>query len=108
MSLELPIVGVREPPITVFVSIGNVNSALTFRDWSAFHQEIRDMLHRAGGAFQDELFSAQHVAWQTACWCVDVKPGIVERLKGELAAIGAKYGRGMIGWNEVSTSVLLG
>ena len=108
MSQELPIVGVRELPITVFVSIGNVGSALNFHDWSAFRREMRDMLERSGAVFQDELFSAPHVAWQTACWCIDVKPGIIDRLKGELAAIGAQYGRGLIGWNEIASSVLLG
>lgn len=108
MSQELPIVAVREPKVTVFVSIGNVGSALNFHDWSSFHREMSDMLVRSGAKFHDELFSSPTAAWQTACWCIDVKPGIIDRLKGELAAIGAQYGRGLIGWNEIASSVLLG
>lgn len=97
-----------EPVLTVFVSIGNVGSVLDYRQWSAFHGEMAEMMERAGATFQDWWFSPPTSDWQTACWCVDIKPGIAERLKGELAAIGAQYGRGMVAWNEVSSAIILG
>ena len=95
-------------PVTVFVSIGNVGSALTYADWSAFHEAIAAKMDQAGAVFQDWWFSPPTANWQTACWCVDVQPGIVDRLKGELGAIGAKYGTRMVAWNEVASAVILG
>lgn len=95
-------------PVTVFVSIGNVNDVLVAREWAAFHAQVTEMLQLGGAVFQDAWYCGPLAQWQTAAWCIDVQEGITERLKGELGAIGAKYGRGMIAWNEVSTSVLLG
>jgi hypothetical protein len=108
MTSEQPIIGTRELPVTVFVSIGNVDDVLVARDWARFHAAVAEMLELGGAAFQGAWFSSPLAPWQTAVWCVDVKPGVIDRLKGQLAQIGASFGRGMIGWNEVSTSVLLG
>lgn len=96
------------PPMTVFVSIGNRGDVLVARQWAEFHAEVADMMEAAGAAFQGEWFCSPVAPWQTACWCVDIQPGVAERLKGKLAAVGAKYGRGMIGWSEVATAVILG
>lgn len=108
MTGEQPIVAIRDLPVTVFVSIGNVEDRLVQRQWSAFHAEVSEMLARAGAAFQGEWHSAPTAQWQTAAWCVDVKQGVVQKLKGELAVIGAKYGVGMVAWSEVASAVILG
>lgn len=94
--------------MTVWVSIGNRDDTLTSRGWAEFHGKIAEMLDRAGAIQQGEWFSNPLAPWQTACWCVDIQPGIAERLKGELGVIGAQYGRGMVAWSEVSTAVYLG
>jgi hypothetical protein len=108
VSQEPPIVAIRDLPVTAFVSIGNREDVLVQRQWAAFHAEVTEMLELAGGSFQGEWFCGPTAQWQTAAWCVDVQPGIVDRLKGELAAIGAKYGRGMVAWSEVASAVILG
>lgn len=96
------------PPVTVFVTIGNVEDQLTSRRWAAFHADIAEMLDRAGAIPQGSWFSGPTALWQTACWCVDIQPGIAERLKGELGAIGASYGRGMVAWSDVARAMYLG
>lgn len=95
-------------PVTVFVTIANIDDRLTPHVWARFHSEIAEMMQRAGAIFQGEWFCGPTALRQSACWCVAVQPGIAERLKGELAAIGAVYGRGMVGWSEVSHSAILG
>lgn len=96
------------PPMTVFVTIANLNDELSAYRWSAFHAEVCEMLNRAGAVFQGEWFCSPIALWQNACWRVDIQPGIAERLKGELAAIGVNYGRGAVTWNEVDRPTVLG
>lgn len=96
------------PPVTVFVVIANVQDQLSVGRWASFHAEVAEMIHLAGAVFQGEWFCSPVALWQNACWCIDVQPGVVERLKGELAVIGAKYGRGAVGWSEVAASYVLG
>lgn len=97
-----------EPPITVFVSIGNVQDRLVQRDWAEFHREVVLEMELAGAKFQGEWFSGPVALWQTAAWCIDIQPGIADRLKGQLGAVGAKFGTGMVAWSEVASAVILG
>jgi hypothetical protein len=108
MSSEPPIIAIRDLPTTVFVSIGNVEDRLVQRQWAAFHADVTEMLARSGATFQGEWHSPPTAQWQTACWCVDVAPGVVDRLKGQLGVVGAKYGVGMVAWSEVASAVILG
>lgn len=96
------------PPITVFITIGNVDDKLTARGWAQMHDEVAKTIELAGGIFQGEWFSSPISRRQSACWCVDIQPGITTRLKGELGALGASYGRGMVAWSEVTESRRLG
>jgi hypothetical protein len=97
-----------EPPTTVFVTVANLDDQLGAARWVALHAELAQMIERAGGHFLGEWFSAPTAPWVTACWCIDIAPGVAERLKGELAAIGVSYGRGLIGWSEVASAAILG
>lgn len=97
-----------EPAVTVFVVVANLGGVLDHRDWRTLHVEVGEMMSRGGAVFQDQWWSPPNVDWQTACWCIDVHRGIIDRLKGEIAAIGAKYGRGLVGWSEVASSSVLG
>lgn len=96
------------PPLTVFVIISNVNDELSAYRWSAFHAEVGEMLRLAGAKFLGEWYAGPTALWQNACWCVDIQPGIAERLKGEIGAIGANYGRGAVAWSEVTNKSILG
>lgn len=96
------------PPITVFVSIANVDDQLTPGRWARFHGQVSEMLQLGGAKFQGEWYSGPTALWQNACWCVDIQPGVAERLKGELGAIGMQYGRGAVAWSEVAESKILG
>lgn len=97
-----------EPPLTVFVTVANVDEQLGAARWVALHTELAEMIERAGGCFLGEWFSSPTAPWVTACWCVTVAPGIAERLKGELAAIAVSYGRGMVGWTATASTAILG
>lgn len=96
------------PTITVFVSIGNVDDRLVARQWATFHSEVAEAIELAGGVFQGEWFCSPTARWQTAAWCVDIQPGVADRLKGQLGAVGAKYGTGMVAWSEVAEALILG
>jgi len=96
------------PPMTVFVTLTNVDAVLTPPGWAELHGKVAEMIDRAGGIFQGEWFCGPTALRQTACWCVDIQPGVANTLKGKLGAIGAGYGRGMVAWSEVSTAVYLG
>lgn len=97
-----------EPPITVFVTVANVDGLLPAYRWSQLQQELVEMLDRGGAKFAGEWFSAPLAELETTSWCATVAPGVAERLKGELAAIAVSYGRGMIGWSEVAGTAILG
>jgi hypothetical protein len=90
------------------VTITNVDHQLTPPGWWELHVAVANMMEKAGAVFHGEWFCGPIASHQSACWCIDVQPGIVERLKGELAVIGAKYGRGMIAWSESPETFILG
>jgi len=87
-----------EPPITVYVTAGN--RGLAQGRWAAYITAVVDILESAGARVHAELFSTPLAQWQTACWCIELQPGIAERLKSQLAAIVFEYGQDAIGWAE--------
>lgn len=96
------------PPIAVFIVIANVDDELTPGRWAKFHSEVAELLRLAGAKFLGEWYCSPISLWQNACWCVDIQPGIAERLQEELAKIGVQYGRGAVAWNEVPEPLCLG
>lgn len=96
------------PPMVVYVCIGNNDDSLTQYRWSQYHAAVAEMLTLAGAAFHGEWFSAGSSIWQNACWCIEVQPGIADRLKSELAVIARDYEQDAISWAEVPETVFLG
>lgn len=108
MSLELPIVGVREPPITVYVTIGNDVDSLSQGRWVAYHDEVVEMITLAGARILADWYSAPLALWQGHCFCVEVKVGVIDRLMEELAKIARAFGQPGIAWAEAPKTAYLG
>lgn len=98
MSQEQPIVGMREPPVIVYVTIGNEADSLTQARWVAFHDEVVEMITLAGAQIMGDWYSAPLARWQGHCFCVQVKVGVIDRLKEELAKIARDHGP--LAWAE--------
>lgn len=93
--------------MVVYVSIGNRNDSLSQYRWASYIAAVAEMLNLAGANFHGEFFSAPVSMWQNACWCVEIQPGIADRLKLELAVIARDYEQDSIVWAEVPKTVFL-
>ncbi len=96
------------PPIGAYVSIGNSDSALAQYRWAQYHAAVTEMITLAGATIHGEFFSAPTAQWQNACWCIELQPGIADRLKSELAKVAQDYEQDAIGWQEALEMVYLG
>lgn len=108
MSHELPILGSREPPITVYVAIGNDADSLSQARWIAYHDNVVEMITLAGARIMADWYSAPLANWQGTCFCIEVKVGVVERLMQELGKIAQDYGQPAITWAEAQKTHYLG
>lgn len=85
--------------ITVYVSIGNSDDKLTQAEWSNFYTHVSIILRsRRGLLIHGEWVSEPTLAWQNACWCIEVPEEQVEPLRVALKAIAALYRQDSIAW----------
>ncbi len=108
MTSEHPIIGTREPPITVYVAIGNEVDSLPQARWVAYHDEVVEMIVLSGTRIMADWHSAPLATWQGHCFCLEVKVGVVDRLMQELAKIAQAYGQPAITWAEAPKTHYLG
>lgn len=108
MTSEHPIIGTREPPITVYVAIGNEVDSLPQPRWVAYHDEVVEMITLSGTRIMADWYSGPLATWQGHCFCIEVKVGVIVRLKEELANIARKFGQPAITWAEAPTTICLG
>jgi hypothetical protein len=94
------------PGIGVYVSIGNHKDGLTQYQWSRYVAAAAAEID-AAGIIQATLFSPPTADWQTACWCVEIQPGIAERLQEQLVVVCREFGQDAIGWAEVPETLFL-
>lgn len=97
-----------EPPITIYVSIGNERDSLPQAHWIAYHDEVVEMITLAGARIMADWYSAPLATWQGACLCIEVKVGVIDRLQEELAKIARTYGQPAISWAEAPKTHHLG
>lgn len=108
MSHELPILGSREPPITVYVAIGNDADSLSQARWISYHDNVVEMITLAGARIMADWYSAPLANWQGSVLCIEVKVGVVDRLQEELAKIAREFGQRAITWAEAPKTDYLG
>ena len=93
--------------MTVYVSIGNSDDKLTQSRWAGFISEVEGQLK--GFPFYGAWFSRPDVAWQNACWCIDltdVPAPAINRLKHALSRIADSYQQDSIAWAEAKTEFI--
>lgn len=108
MTRELPILATSEPPITVYVAIGNDADSLSQGRWISYHDNVVEMIVLAGARILADWYSSPLAGWQGHCFCVEVKVGVVDRLKQELAGIARDFGQRAITWAEAPKTDHLG
>jgi len=91
---------------TVYISIGNSDDKLTQREWAGFVEEVRQGIRNLAYPMHGEWFSANESPYQNACWCVEVRPVMVDRLKERMGSIAKAYRQGSIAWAEANTEFL--
>lgn len=94
------------PPIAVFVTARRDDGLSAYR-WAALHADLTSMMVRAGGVVRGEWHSGPLALLQSACWCIEIQPGIAGRLQELLAEVASEHGHEGVAWSEVPAPVLL-
>lgn len=97
-----------EPPITVYITIGNDVDSLPQARWVQYHGDVVEMIALSGARIMADWYSTALATWQGNCLCVEVKVGVVDRLMEELAKIAEEYGQPGLAWAEAPKTVRLG
>ena len=77
MTRELPIMATSEPPITVYVAIGNDGDRLSQGRWISYHDNVVEMITLSGTRIMADWYSSPLAGWQGHCFCIEVKVGVV-------------------------------
>lgn len=92
--------------LTVYISIGNSDDKLSQVEWAEFVLDVRDALANLAIHRHGDWYSAPGAPWQNACWCIEVRPVMVDDLRARLARIAARYRQDSIAWAEATVSFL--
>jgi hypothetical protein len=95
-----------EPPITVYVAIGN-DSGLSQVQWIKYHDAVTEELIRGGGRILADWYSQPVAHWTGACFWVEIHAGATTRLHETLPEIARSFGQPRITWAEVLTTTYL-
>lgn len=97
-----------EPPITVYVAIGNDGDRLSQGRWISYHDNVVEMIALSGTRIMADWYSSPLAGWQGHCFCIEVKVGVIDRLQQELATIAQDFGQPAITWAEAPKTHYLG
>jgi hypothetical protein len=93
--------------ITVYVSIDN-GAQLPQVEWAAYAGSIRGAIRRATSAIHGEWVSLPWSSYQAACWCLEIAPDEVERLKRTLGHLAEDYRQDSVAWAVAETELISG
>jgi hypothetical protein len=96
-----------EPPITVYIAIGN-DTSLSPVQWAKYASMAIEEMVRAGGRVLADWYSLPNAHWQGQCFCVEIQPGIVDRLQETLTDVARGFGQPRITWAVAPETVYLG
>lgn len=85
----------------VYISIGNSDDKLTQAEWSEFCGWVATSVGMFADHTHGKWFSIPSEPWQSACWCVEIHPDRVERLKLRLRNATIQFEQDSIAWAEV-------
>lgn len=92
--------------LTIYISIGNSDDKLSQEEWADFVIDVGDIVRNLAWRTHGQWFSAPAAPWQNACWCVEVRPVMVDRLRQALARMAGRYQQESIAWAEASVSFI--
>lgn len=95
----------------VYISIGNSDDKLTQREWFEFYRDVDNAVRFTSVKLGTPVVhgawtSLPIVPWQNACWCVELTPGLSERLRRVLPFMAHEYRQDSIAWAEATTEFL--
>lgn len=97
-----------EPPISVYVTIGNDSDSLSQAEWVRYYDAAGAVMVSGGATIQGEWHSGPLAHWQGHCYFVQLQPGIAPRMRERLAETAQDYGQPAICWAEVPVTLYLG
>lgn len=95
------------PPVVVYVSCSN-DVSLSQNTWVQLHDQLVEELVRGGGRIIGDFYSAPTARWQGYLWCVELPPGIVDRMQEVLSVVARAYGPPTLAWAEAPKTIRLG
>jgi hypothetical protein len=93
--------------MTVYVSIGNSDDKLCQVDWAGFVDQVGYAVRLESTVVHGAWLSGAADPWQNACWCFEVEPKDVNRLKATMRRLATTYGQDSIAWAEVPVTEFL-
>lgn len=96
-----------EPPVVVYVSVGN-DVSLSQNKWIQLHDDLEEEMIRGGGRIIGDFCSPPKSRWQGFLWCIEFPPGIIDRMQEILSEVARAYGPPTLAWAEVPKTMRLG
>lgn len=86
--------------ITVYVTIGNSDDKLSQSEWAHFYAAVAGSINMHACRLHGRWLSPSDEPWQNACWCIEIEPRRVDRLRRQLAEHAVTFGQDSIAWAE--------
>ncbi len=98
----------NQPPatITVYISIGNSDDKLTQNEWAHFYASVAGSINMHADLRHGRWLSPTDDPWQNACWCIEIDPRRIDRLRRDLANHAAAFRQDSIAWAETTTEFI--
>lgn len=95
--------------ITAYVTIGNSDDKLPQAAWSAFCDDVTDVVNacaqRGAGRVHAACFSMPSVPWQNAVWSLEAEDDAAAALRDALRRLAHRYQQESIAWAQVAGGV---
>lgn len=88
----------------IFITIDNSNDELPQVEWARLHRDVDFAIRWGGPTVWGAWVSETTAPVQSACWCAELEPHQVERLRRVLPLIAREYQRNTIGWAVAATT----
>ena len=91
---------------TVFVTVGNTDDRLGQREWSAFVNDVDDIVRLLAPRIHGRFYSRPDAPWQNACWSFDIQVGEMDRARAYLSNVAAHHRQDSIAWSPARTEFI--
>ena len=94
------------PPLTIYVSIGNSDDKLTQDDWCHYCICVDTEIRMTVPTIHGEWYSKSAAPWQNMCICFEIPANQADALKQALRIIAAEHCQDSIAWAVADTEFL--